>query len=255
MWAGMNWRRTFLKPPLLIEKIGKMTLCCEKDYIYSEPYSLEKDVNMRSRKKLLFITLAVGMTLFQMACAPLPNTTTVTAIATRTVTITTTEVTTTIAITRVSSSDKLSLADEAAIYAVIISNYKGLATWCAQTTNPRIYVMNHTDDTAGNNYYAPLNVALIDNEVQLKINDLLSDLSIGWEDGQWPDIGQLAPNGKPCSGAVIVLGNIYQRSDGPMQVICQAVYGNQGATRFTAIIERINGVWQITGTTGPIGIA
>jgi hypothetical protein len=233
-----------------------MTFCLEKDYIYFERYTTRKYVNMKSRKKLLCAVLTVSMAACQAACVTGANTATVVSVATRIVTVTRTaapEVTTTVAITRVSSSDVLSVDDEAAIYAVIISNYKGLATWCAQTTNPRIYVMSHTDDTAGRNYYSPLNVALIDDEVQSTIDDLLSDLSIGWKDGQWPDIDQLAPNGKPCSGAVIVLGNIYLRSDGPMQVINQAIWGNQASTCYTALVERINGAWQITGTTGPIG--
>jgi hypothetical protein len=197
---------------------------------------------MENGKRLLPTALVFVMFLLCSACVPQPNNATVTITATQTITA---EITYTLTITRVSSTDLLSIEDEAAIYAAIISSFRGHATWCAETTNPRIYVLENTDDMAGINYNTPLNVLPIAAEVQAKITDTLSDLSIGWVDGNPWNLAQFAPNGKPCSGATVVLGNIYMRSDGRMQVNNQVIYGNLGSELYSTILVDAFGNWHI----------
>jgi hypothetical protein len=52
-------------------------------------------------------------------------------------------------------------------------------------------------------------------------------------------------------GAMIRFGNLHPQKDGSLQVPASLYFGNVGAGGTTYVLQKIDGVWTITGDVGP----
>ena len=118
---------------------------------------------------------------------------------------------------------------------------------------PELYLISQTDDGVGDPNAEKSEPALISPEIQAKINDQLGDLpaKIIWVNSRDeapinPDNGTV-DNG---NGAIITLGNVHSQPDGTLQISASLYFASLGATGKTYILEKQNGEWVITGSTG-----
>ncbi len=154
----------------------------------------------------------------------------------------------------------LSLDDQAAIYAEVI---RRLATvddsFGGSLKPPMIYIIKNTDDKAGNPTGPGSFSRTIPQSSRDIITDMLQDLStkIIWIDkfedaefeGSRAPGPQQAPERVKDGGAIITLGNISLQQNRSVQIAGSIWVGNLGAGGTTYILEKKDGVWEITGTT------
>jgi hypothetical protein len=89
-------------------------------------------------------------------------------------------------------------------------------------------------------------------ETTAAITHSLSDLptSIIWVD-TFADVPLDAQDGRiQGESAAITVGNIHTQDDGTLQVPASIYVANLAAGGQTYVLEQVNGVWTITGTTG-----
>jgi hypothetical protein len=116
---------------------------------------------------------------------------------------------------------------------------------------PIVYILNQTDDAAGDPALATTDSETLSPEVQEGISATLSDLSstIIWIDSR--DELELDENGSIVDGGVLItLGNIHRQESGEAHVAGSIYVANLAAGGQTYILERQGDGWVITGTTG-----
>lgn len=143
--------------------------------------------------------------------------------------------------------------DEAAIYAAIIHQiYVYDDTFGGKLQPTTLYIIRWTDDRAGNLMALPSESTLLTETIQSQITASLQELptEIVWVDA-FEDVELDTVGGRVAgNGAIITLGNIYPQNDGSVQVSGSIYVGSLAAGGQTYILEEIDGVWRITGTTG-----
>ena len=151
------------------------------------------------------------------------------------------------------STSILNIEDESTIYAAVIRQLATVDDMFGGNLNPaKLYIIKNTDDKAGNPSGQQSHSTLISQTIQGKITDLLRDLPIEvfwieeFENAEF-ETGTETVQG---NGAIITLGNIYLQEDGSVKVAGSIYVANQAAGGTTYILERENGVWEITGRAG-----
>ena len=151
-------------------------------------------------------------------------------------------------------ASSLTTEDEAAIYAVVVRQLATVDdTYGGHLNPPTLYIIRSTDDKAGNPIGKQSQPALILQTVQNRITDALNTLSaeIIWIDEfKNAEFEEGTGGSVKGGGAIITLGNIYLQEDGSVQAAGSIYIANLGAGGTTYILEKIDGVWEITGRTG-----
>lgn len=143
--------------------------------------------------------------------------------------------------------------DETGIYAAVARQvYTVDHTYGDNPPNfPRIYLLRADDIRAGGSDAPVPGMPVIATPVQQSIVAALSDLpaQFTWitklEDAPRDENGTIQDN-----GAVITLGNVQPQPDGTIQVAASIYIGMLAAGGQTYVLEQVDGVWQVTGTTG-----
>ena len=154
-----------------------------------------------------------------------------------------------------------SMQDESAVYAAVV---RRLATqddtFGGQLKPPKLFIVRNTDDRVGNptNQSAESPSKLISQTLQNDITRILQDLpsTIIWID----KLADAEFEGQGISsvkdgGAVITLGNIKLQDDGSVRLAGSIYVANLAAGGTTYILQKKDGLWQITGTTGVMWIS
>ncbi len=145
--------------------------------------------------------------------------------------------------------------DQAGIYAAIVRQYYTIDHTFGNSAPewPELYLINQTIDGVGDPN-APKNSSQpLSETVQAAIAKQVSDLPtvIVWVASQ-KDAPVSTNDGSVNGGkgAIITLGNIYPQKNGAVQVSASVYFGNVGGAGKTYILEKVDGVWKITGKTG-----
>lgn len=152
----------------------------------------------------------------------------------------------------------LSESDQAQIYAVLIKRlYHDYQP--GQVTG---YIMKYTDDSAGIESENS-NSKNLPESLQNAVINALADLDkTTLADAEkryiWVSQASEIPEGvifSPGGGCQIILGNIHPQKDGSVQVTASLFFGGTGGGGTTFIIEKIDNIWTVTGTTGAMWIS
>lgn len=156
------------------------------------------------------------------------------------------------------NSRALSEDDQAQIYAVLIKRlYHDYQP--GQVTG---YIMKYTDDNTGIRGGSS-DSKILPESLQKAVLNALADLDkTTLTDAEkryvWISQSSEIPEGViflPGGGCHIILGNIHPQEDGSVQVTASLYFGGTGGGGTTFVIKKIDNVWTVTGTTGPIWIS
>lgn len=149
--------------------------------------------------------------------------------------------------------------DQAAIYAAVIRQlYEVDHTFGKNRPDfPNLYLVYMTDDSAGGDFQAPPDSRILPEELRTEISARLADLPATV---RWTNSLKAVPleDGKSTvegGGAVIHVGNIHRNEDGTAMTAGSIYVANLAAGGRTYILEKKNGIWQISGTTGGIWVS
>lgn len=147
----------------------------------------------------------------------------------------------------------LSEDDKVAIYVTVIRQmYTVDHTFGDEPPNWLIiYLLRDTDDTAGDPRVTETNSIRLPESVQVAVVAALDNLPAKfiWVDNRHEVIDESIMAVKD-NGALITLGNTYLKDDKTVQVASSIYFASTGAGGMTYVIEKIDGVWKITGNTG-----
>lgn len=146
----------------------------------------------------------------------------------------------------------LSEDDEAAIYAAVVRQLYTVDHTFGEPPNfPIVYLVRATDDRAGDPRETEARSSIVAESVQEAIVAALDNLPAEFI---WVDDWDKVPMDRGMvegNGAIITLGNIYLQEDGSVQVAASIYIANLSGGGRTHIIEKVDGIWKITGDTGP----
>lgn len=143
--------------------------------------------------------------------------------------------------------------ETAAIYATVIRQiYTEDDTFGGTLQPPRLYVVGTTDDSAGDPETEEEDATAIASDVRDRVTSQLADLptEIIWVETRDevtldPDSGAVVDE-----GAIIVLGNIHPEEAAVVHVPASIYVAGLAAGGQTYVVEEVEGMWTITGTTG-----
>jgi len=143
--------------------------------------------------------------------------------------------------------------DSIAIYQTVIKQiYQHDDTFGGTLKNPTLYIIRATDDTVGDPSLRQSNSVILSETVQLGITSALTNLStsVVWVDSSDQvsldsDTGLVSDE-----GVIITLGNIKYKNSGKALVAASIYVARLAAGGKTYILEKKDGVWIVTGTTG-----
>jgi ABC-2 type transport system permease protein len=144
--------------------------------------------------------------------------------------------------------------DEAAIYAAVVRQlYTVDHTFGDQPPNfPVVYLLQWTDDSVGDPGASQDDPRLLPTAIQEGIAAALADLPAEF---RWVAARDEVPLEEPGSrvkdgGAIIAVGNIHEQDDGSVHVSASIYFRNLGAAGKTYVLQRVDGLWRVVGTTG-----
>ena len=143
----------------------------------------------------------------------------------------------------------LTQKDEIQIFAAVIRHL-------SRRTEP-VYILRMTDDRGGDHRVTQSNASVLSPSTQAGISTVLSDLSSGvvWLD-QFSEV-ERDPREKggrlKDSGSVITLGNLRPSRATSVQLVAQAYRGSLDAVGYAYTVEKVDGVWTITGARQILG--
>jgi hypothetical protein len=161
-----------------------------------------------------------------------------------------------VSVTTPNSAIGPTIQDESAIYAAVVRQLATIDdTFGGQLKPPKLFIIRNTDDRVGNptaqSEQSPSK--LISPTTQNDITRILPDLpsTIIWVD----KLADAEFEGQGISsvkdgGAVITLGNIDLQDDGSVQLAGSIYVGKLAAGGTTYILQKKDGVWEITSTSG-----
>ena len=139
------------------------------------------------------------------------------------------------------------ISDEAAIYAAVVRQLATKDDTFGGTLKPStIYIMRTANDSAASPFIKETTDSTIitetqQNEISFELTDL--NAHIAWVNKH--------PWWMSRRGCIITLGVIRPQEDGSVQLIGSIYVGNLAAGGTTYVLKNQNGVWTITGFTGP----
>jgi hypothetical protein len=143
--------------------------------------------------------------------------------------------------------------DEVAIYAAVIRRiYLEDDTFGGTLQPPTLYLVRTTDDGVGDPEEERSAPNRLPEGVQREIAEALDGLptEIVWVDHR-DRVPQDQTRGIVANGgAIITVGNLHPQQDGSVHVSGSIYVGMLAAGGQTYVVERVNGVWEVTGTTG-----
>ena len=148
-------------------------------------------------------------------------------------------------------TDPLGEAEKAEMYAAVI--FQLYAIEQPGTTFSQIYLVSHTDDSVGDPNVPAGETQLIPESLQKAVVTTLED----WEERQvsyqWVESQKEVPLDRDGAiagpGAVITLGNV-QFSEDQASIAVSMYVANLNAKGKTYTLEKVDGAWEVTGTTG-----
>jgi len=146
----------------------------------------------------------------------------------------------------------LSEEEESEIYAAAIRQlYTVDHTFDRPPEWPVVYVVGVTDDGIGDPPAPRSEAAAIPEPVREKIVEQLQDLPAKflWVETE-EDVRRDSQGSVSEGGAMVTLGNVHRNEDGRALVFARIYFAMLGAGAQTYVLEQIDGMWQITGTTG-----
>jgi hypothetical protein len=113
------------------------------------------------------------------------------------------------------------------------------------------YILRTTDDRGGDHEATQTNAVILSPSIQAGIGTALSDLSPGivWLD-QFSEVERdPMENGGRLKdrGSVITLGNLKMNGVTSVWLVAQVYKGSMDAAGYTYAVDKVNGVWRITG--------
>jgi hypothetical protein len=152
----------------------------------------------------------------------------------------------------------LDIEEQAEIYAAVIRQvYETDHTFGSNPPDlPNLYLVYMTDDSAGGSFETSQTPYILTEQLRISIEDRLNDLSaeIHWV-SSFEEVPLEENSGVKGGGAVIRTGNIYPGEGETVQVAGSIYIANLAGGGRTYILEKIDGIWQITGDTGVIWIS
>jgi hypothetical protein len=147
----------------------------------------------------------------------------------------------------------LAPSEEAAVYSAVIHQiYLEDDTHGGKFLAPTIYIVRYADDRAGDHRVDNAQSMLLTESMQTNITAALSDLptEVVWVDN-FDSVERVDSTGAVINGgAIITLGNIYERKDGCIQVAGSIYVAPLAAGGQTYVLRIIDGLWTITGYEG-----
>ncbi len=146
--------------------------------------------------------------------------------------------------------------DPAEIYAAVVRQlYTVDHTFGQAPLFPEVYLLRQTDDSVSASGSASNSQTIFPGDQQRAVS-LLADLParFEWVDSR-DDVPLDAIGVVVDGGAMITLGNIKQQPDGSLLVPASIYIGSLAAGGQTYVLEAVDGVWQITGVSGPVWIS
>ncbi len=147
----------------------------------------------------------------------------------------------------------LSMDDQASIYAAAVRQLATVDdTFGGNLKPPRLFILRY----AGEPWSSAFPTA-IPQSVQDRVVEMLQDLpsTIVWidkhEDAEFEE-GEGMPVRSVKDGAIITLGNTRLQNDGSVQMVGSIYIGALASGGTTYVLQKKDGVWEITGITGPI---
>jgi hypothetical protein len=147
----------------------------------------------------------------------------------------------------------ISIADEAAIYTAVVRwIYEQDDTYGGTLNPPLVYLVRATDDSIGDpevdKKASNIIAEPVAAEILIKLRDLPAEII--WVDNHKdvpldPDSGQV-----PGDGVIITLGNLHPQRDGSLHISGSIYIASLAAGGKTYIVKQVEGLWQVTGTTG-----
>ena len=142
--------------------------------------------------------------------------------------------------------------DEAAVYTAVIHQiYTVDDTFGGTLQPPVVYLVSETDDNIGDPNIEQQPAQMIDEATQDTIVAGLADLpaDMVWVNGR-SEVPVTEDGRVEGDGVIITLGNIHPQADGTLHVSGSIYIANLAAGGQTFILEQIDDVWMISGTTG-----
>jgi hypothetical protein len=149
----------------------------------------------------------------------------------------------------------LTQADEIEIYAAVVRQlYTTDDTFGGNLKPPTLYVRNLTSDGFEALVEQKSDPKLLPEAVWAGIEQALADLPtrIVWVDDIEDVPRDAATQAVAERGAFVTVGNVYLQKDGSAHVSSSILIAPLAAGGQTYVVERVDGAWLVTGTTGPI---
>lgn len=146
----------------------------------------------------------------------------------------------------------LSEDDQAAIYAAVVRQLYTVDHTCGEPPNfPVVYLERTTYDGIGDPDIPQVESRVLPESVQTVVVDALADLPAEflWVDGHHT-VPMDASSTVVGGGAIFTLGNIHIQEDNSVLVPASLYLATEGAGGRTYVLEKVDGVWQVTGDTG-----
>ncbi|MCB9419043.1 MAG: hypothetical protein H6667_04530 [Ardenticatenaceae bacterium] len=151
------------------------------------------------------------------------------------------------------AASPLTDSEKTAVYGTAIQQVITVDDTFGGTLNPPVvYIINQTDDSVGDPDTEQLPPEMLSPQMQNEITASLSNLEakVVWVNGRAdvtidPGSGALVDE-----GVLVTLGNIHPQEDGSLLLPTSIYIAGLAAGGQTYILERVNGQWEITGTTG-----
>jgi hypothetical protein len=115
-----------------------------------------------------------------------------------------------------------------------------------------VYILTNTDDSVGDPDIEQTGSQALSTAVQTEITRVLAHLptQIIWVDDKTAVPMDTTTGAVANNGVIITLGNIHSQKNGTAQVSGSIYIASLAAGGQTYLLEQVNGVWQISGTTG-----
>ena len=154
------------------------------------------------------------------------------------------------------SSQSLSVADRAAIYAAVVRQlYYVDHTFDVPPQWDTVYLVGVTDDSVGDPKLAQSEAAELPDAVRVElVAQLVAEelpARIEWVAGR-EEVGLDSQGSVGDNGVIITLGNIHVQEDGSVTVAGSLYLGGLGAGGRTYTVGQVDGTWQVTGDTGVV---
>lgn len=147
----------------------------------------------------------------------------------------------------------LSEQDEVEIYTAVIDQlYTQDDTFGGTFQAPDVYILTQTDDSVGDPDIEQAESQTLSPTVQTEITHALAHLptNIIWVDDETAVPLDPATGAVTNNGVILTLGNIHNQRNGEVLVSSSIYVASLAAGGQTYIVEKVDGDWQITGTTG-----